>query len=355
MPDKDNRSRPARRRHAKGRARTMAKTDRLTTACPVRVFVAVGLAASLITACIATEDQPAPVPTAVLSSREIERLHQNATEVGDSYWGSWPDSDIHERLTDEVVFWDPSNGDFAIEGKATIAPMLTAWVRFYSAAEPSVERVMLSADAAAYRFAAPSRMWPPWLTEPPEHPPVVFLDVFGLERTTVTRYDVWLEDDSLEMLGYGCFAVDGCPEANEIVDRYLSAWTSRDRVQIAALYAGDATFTDSLLGIDVVGSEAIANLADERFGQNQDVTFETVAVYAQTNDRHAPTDAAPKQGDVIGVAIHHRVIDRDGDEVVIESLTAFELGYRHSDFFEPHPGGLIVREEVFHDSATFAG
>jgi hypothetical protein len=148
---------------------------------------------------------------------------------------------------------------------------------------------------------------------------------------------------------------DTGPEARLIVDRYLNAWTSRDSDRIAALYADDAVFTDSLFGIDAAGSEAIAGLADERFGQNQDLTFETVDVYAQTNDRHAPTDAMPKQGDVIGIAIHHRVVNRDSGAVVLESLAAFELCYRHPDGFEPHPGSLIVREEVFHDPAALAG
>lgn len=304
--------------------------------------------------CTADDGQPSAAPTAVLAVEEIQQLQENATEVADSYWGSWPDSDVHERVADDVVFWDPADGDFTMEGKAAIAPMLRNWVAYFAAADPSVEGIMLSADAAAYRYAAPSVMWPPWSAEPPDHPPVVFWDVIGLEDTTITRYEVWLEDDSLEMLEYGCFATDGCPKAQEIIDRYLGAWTSGESGQIAALYADDAVLTDSLLGIDVVGSDAISSLADERFGSNPDITLEVLAVYAQTNGHYAPTEELPEQGDVIGVALHHRVLARDTADVILESISAFELGYRHSDSFEPHPDGLITREEVFHDSATLS-
>jgi hypothetical protein len=153
----------------------------------------------------------------------------------------------------------------------------------------------------------------------------------------------------------GCFANDGCPKARDIVDRYVSAWTSGESNRIAALHADDAVFSDSLHGIDAIGSEEISSLADERFGSDQEITLEVVAVYARTNDHHAPTEALPEQGAVIGVAIQHRVLTHDTAEVIFESLTAFELGARHSDSFDPHPDGLITREEVFHDSATLAG
>ena len=322
-------------------------TVRRRTTC----LAILSLLVSLIAGCTAGVEQAAGVPTAVLPAEEIRQLQENATEVADSYWGSWPDSDVHERVADDVVFWDPADGDFTMEGKAAIAPMLRNWVAYFAAAEPSVEGIMLSADAAAYRYAAPSVMWPPWSAEPPDHPPVVFWDVIGLEDTTITRYEVWFEDDSLEMLEYGCFATDGCPKAQEIIDRYLSAWSSRDRDQIAALYADDAVFTDSLFGIDALGSDAISSLADMRFGSDEDTTLEVLAVYAQTNGHHVSTEELPEQGDVIGIALHHRVLARDTADVILESITAFELGDRHSDSFEPHPDGLIAREEVFHDPA----
>jgi len=47
-----------------------------------------------------------------------------------------------------------------------------------------------------------------------------------------------------------------------------------------------------------------------------------------------------------------RVLGGETGDVVVESLTAIELGDRHSDRFDPHPDGLIAREEVFDDSAA---
>ena len=45
-----------------------------------------------------------------------------------------------------------------------------------------------------------------------------------------------------------------------IVDRYVTAWTSGDPDQIAALDDDNATFTDSLLRIDAVGPEEISGI-----------------------------------------------------------------------------------------------
>ncbi|MDH3753943.1 MAG: hypothetical protein OEU32_08725 [Acidimicrobiia bacterium] len=115
----------------------------------------------------------------------------------------------------------------------------------------SVEAIFVAADGAAYRVAYPTVVWPPFVPEPPEHPPVVILYVFGFADDTITEYELRFEDETLEMLEFGCFGVDACPEAQAMVNRYVEAWTSGDPEIIASLYADEATFADSVLGIEV--------------------------------------------------------------------------------------------------------
>jgi hypothetical protein len=287
-----------------------------------------------------------------LSVAELQQWRGDATAVADVYWGAWPDTAIVERLADDVAFSMPSDGDF-IEGKSAVGSMLRTFIGYYASAEPSVEAMFLSGDAAAYRIDFPSGLWPPWTAEPPDHPPFVILDVFRFRDTTITDYEVWLEDETLEMAEYGCFAIEGCPEGQAIVDHYIAAWTSGDIDQIAAIYADDAVFTDSLFGIEAVGPEEIGGLADERFGTG-DVTFEVLNVYGQTNGYRAPTEGSPELGRVIGVGIHYRVSAGDTGAPLLESLTTFDLGTRQRESFEPDPHGRITREQIFHDPATLA-
>lgn len=72
-----------------------------------------------------------------------------------------------------------------------------------------------------------------------------------------------------------------------IADRCVTAWTSGDPGQIAALYDDAATFTDSLLRIDAVGPEEVSGMAGARFSQG-DFTLEVVEIYAQTNGPDGP-------------------------------------------------------------------
>ncbi len=151
-----------------------------------------------------------PMPAAALSARDLQLWQATAEEIGDDYWGAWPDTAIVEELADDVVFSMPSDGDL-IEGKGAVGYMLRTFIDYYAAAKPAVEGVFLSADVAAYRVSFRSGMWPPWTAEPPGHPPFVILDVFRFTDGAITDYEVWLEDKTLEMAEYGCFAIDGVP------------------------------------------------------------------------------------------------------------------------------------------------
>ncbi len=289
-----------------------------------------------------------------VSATELQELNEDATEVAASFWGSWPDLAITDRFADDIAFYDPSDGAFTITGKATIVRTLEELHRYWAEADPAVEQVFVATDGAAYRVAYPTVVWPPWVPEPSEHPPVVYLYVLGFADEAITKYEFSFEDETLEMLGFGCFGVDACPEAQVMVDRYAAAWSSGDPDLMAALYAGDATFTDSVLGIEAAGAAEIGGLSERRFGADAPIDIEVIDVYAQTNGYQLPTESSSDSGDVIAIGIHYRVMGGDSDASPGQALATFELGTRRSGGFDPHPEGLITREQAFHvaDSHT---
>lgn len=304
----------------------------------------------LASAACTSDDSRTAMPSSVLSASQIEQRLTEATDFSDSYHASWPDIGAAlDRMVEDVVFYDPADGDFTIEGKASVVPAVRGFANFFSDTEWPVERTFLSADGAAYRVPVAEGLWPYWLTEPPDHAPVVELDEFRFDNGDVTHLTIWFDTDTLEMLEFGCFAIDGCPELQRHVDWYLDAWSSGDVEQIAALYAENATFTDSLLGIDATGPDEISLLSEARFGSGER-NFEVVDVYAQTSGPEPATEDEEYNGPVIAVGIHYRV-SVDG-RTGYESLTTFELGTRQVRGFDLHPQGLITREEVFYDPDT---
>ena len=302
----------------------------------------------------ATTSTTGATTTTHLSEFTVAELAAHAVEFSDAYHRSWPDIDLAlERFANNAVFCDPADGDFIIEGGDAVVPMLRGYAAYMAGVEVVMEEVFVSADGASFRASYGHGYWPPWSVEPADHPPVVGLDVFHFEGDAVTGLDIWFEDDTLEMLGFGCFAANGCPQLATIVDRYVTAWTSGDPSQIAALYDDTATFTDSLLQIDAVGPEEISGIAEARFGEG-DVTLEVVEIYAQTDGPDAPTNTDSEIGEVIAVGLHYRVSSPSADFTSFESLTTFEFGTRQANGFTPHPEGLITREEVFHNPDSLA-
>jgi len=228
-----------------------------------------------------------------------------AVRFSESFWGSWPDVEgALEAFADDVVFYDPADGDFVIAGKDVLVPMLRGFVEYYATVDPVVEQVFVSGGAAAYRVSLGHGFWPPWSVEPVDHPRIIELAEVHFVGDAVTGYDVWFEDDTLGTTGFGCFAANGCPDLATVVDRYVATWTSGDPGHIAALYDENATFTDSFLQIDAVGLEEISGIATARFGQG-DVTLEVVEIYAQTNGPDVPTDTNSEVGEVIAVGLHY--------------------------------------------------
>jgi ketosteroid isomerase-like protein len=279
-------------------------------------------------------------PKAVLSEAEVQERQAEAISFVDRTLGAWPNlSQFYAEFADGVTFSNPTTADY-VEGKDSVAALFQAMTTWFYDVEVEPTRVFISAGDAACDNVF-HNLWPPWVIEPPEHPPVHQLDLIQFQDGQVIDYTIMFSEETQEMTDMGCFAVDKCPELREIVDKYLLAWSSRNEAQVAALYAEEAVFSDSMLGLEAVGSGAIADLADKRFGSTGDITLDEIGLYAQTNGSDAPTDEQPELRGIVGVGIHYRWNALvDGASAAVESLTTFEVGSQ----------GLITREEVFHDA-----
>ena len=322
----------------------------------LKAYVALALAATmsvLVSACDSNKNATS-VPGLVLSGAEVRQWESEATALGDRYHNAWPDvGEAFADFAEDATFYDPTDGDFLIEGKALIVSAHQAMAGFFVTMDTQTTGVYLAAEDAAYTVDW-INLWPPWVPEPPDHPPVGGIEVFHVNDGLVTNQDLWFTEETLKMTGLGCFAAGGCStELREIADRYVKAWSSGDRDLVAALYSKDAVFSDSMFGLKTEGASSIGDLADRRFLTNGDITLEVLRLYAQTNHYLPPTEASPDLGRIIGVGIHYRwTVTIDGKVTTAESLTTFEFGTRHGKAFDIDPSTLITREEVFHDPAS---
>ena len=285
--------------------------------------------------------QGADPPIEAMSKAEIQAWQTETFDFFDKNMAKWPEIDLFlATLADDSTFVDPSDGNFLVEGKAQIKALLKLTTLICPDVEVETSRMFISKDGAAYDNIW-LNLWPPWVPEPSEHPPVHELDLIRFQDGLVKSFSIMFSKGTLEMTGFGCFAVEECPELQEIVDKYLSAWSSGDDEQVADLYSEEAVFSDSIRGMAAVGPEAIANLAEQRFGSIRDIKLEEIGLYTQTNGPHAPIDEQPEKGGIIGVGIHYRWYTIvEGASIEIESLTTFNLDSQ----------GLITGEEVFHDA-----
>lgn len=148
----------------------------------------------------------------------------------------------------------------------------------------------------------------------------------------MTSWDHWFSAPMLEMGSSGCFAPGrgGSEQLQEIVDRYQKAWSSGDKAQIAALYRQDASFSDTMLGLQAQGPAAIAELSDKRFGSASKITFKLIDLYALTNGPDPPTEQLPDQGAIVGLGIHYRrTLAVEGTPKTVEGT--HHLRTRHLD------------------------
>jgi hypothetical protein len=328
-----------------------------TTAAPTTTMAVTATQAVTTTTQAVTTTTVALVP---MSTAEICQWKTDAVAFADGFYGQYGDANAtFPELAADVSFYDPCDGDFLTVGKEPIASM----IRDLSTGIPDfgaeVEGIYLSAGGATCQVAE-AKLWPPWLAEPADHPPARLMQVFRFEDGLVASWDLLFSAATLEMVQVAVFAPGkgGSEQLQEIADRYLGAWASGDKGRIAALYHADATFSDTVLGLQAQGADAIAELGEKRFGAGSPVTFEVIDFWVQTNGPAPPTDELPKDGAIIGVGIHYRSnLVVDGKPSAVEGLTTFELGTWTGNAFDPDPNGLITREEVFYhtDSLLASG
>jgi ketosteroid isomerase-like protein len=309
--------------------------------------VIAGLA--MLTTCVA--ETTATMPGPIESPSEIERLASDATSFAEQHLEAWPDIDAFAaNYSTDYRFADPTWSDFRT-GRDTVISMLRAWESMTDYTI-DVTAEYISADGAAFEETWPGLQPPMPL---PSEPPVASgLIVYTFSDGQIAGEDIWYRTKDNVAYGIGCFAVDDCPDLQDTVDRYVSAWADRDPDAIASLYHQDAAFSDTLLGLSASRQDAIGELADTRFGSNEGLTIEVLDLYAWTDGTTAPSRSNPDAGQLVGIAIHYRATT-NGTPTTQEAVTTLELGTKTDTGIEPDPEGLIYHEEVYHSPATLVG
>ena len=294
-------------------------------------------------------ENPTGLPAPLLSQPEIEQLASRATSFAEDHLEQWPDIDAFmANYTDDYTYADPTWSDYRV-GSEDIVSMWRLWESMTNYTI-DVTAEYVSADGAAFEETWPG-LQPP-MSLPPNPPVASGLDVYTFEDSRVASNDLWYRAEDNVAYGIGCFAVDSCPALQDTVDRYVTAWAEKDPTAIAGLYSEDATFSDSVFGLDATGQDVIVGLADQRFGSSDGLQIEVLDLYAWTAGTTPPTpDFRPEAGRLIGVAIHYRAT-LDGTSEVQEAVTTLELGVKTGTGFDVDPDGLIHHEVVYHSPET---
>ena len=232
------------------------------------VLLAVAVACSGVTACA---DDEVAVPTAVLTASEIDQLADAAQAHAVEHIEAWPDVEAFIAADAEDLWGvDPTHSDIQHFDRVT---SLGYWQEWANLTDYRIEvgDIFVSVDGAAYEEAWPG-LWPsdinlvglaPEVTAPKDPDGQRALEVYRFADGKVIRSDAWYPPRDNELFGWGCSAF------RQAVDRYVTAWSSHDPDVIAALYADDAVFVDSMLGLAESGATAIGDLADTRFGAGE--------------------------------------------------------------------------------------
>ena len=298
------------------------------------------------------------LPAPAVSAPEIERLSAEADAFAERHMGAWPDVEAYSAVyAEDVTGADPSGRD-SDGGKQAWLAMWRAWERLTDYTI-EVTDTFISTDGAAYKEFWRG-LWPTDVGYPvagPRNAGMSYFETFAFEEGLVVESDVWWYPKDNERVGFGCFAVDGCPVLHGTVDRYIAAWTSRDAGAIAALYSDEAHFTDSLLGLEAAGPESIGNLALSRFGSTGSIEIDVLDVFSWTDGYGQPSESDPTHGSLIGVAIHYRATVGNGRvEQVQEAVATLELCHRYVSnlytYTDPDPAGLIHREVVYQEPSS---
>jgi len=158
------------------------------------------------------------------------------------------------------------------------------------------------------------------------------------------------------MFPLGCFRDQGCSDQyQQLVNGYISAWSSGDAAQIAALYRDDAVFTDSMLGLSAEGAQEIGQLGQSRFSPGADIRIDVLDRFVQTNGYGQPYSKHPFVGAIIAAPFQCRVtMTVNGQPTSLESFTFLRYASWTPAGLDTDPDGRIIEERVFHDAASLA-
>jgi hypothetical protein len=146
----------------------------------------------------------------VLTAADLAQWESDASAFADRYYGAWPDVDLtFAEFTDDATFYDPTSEDVLVEGRRLIVAMWRPFLAYWPDIEVIRTGMFLSADGAAYPVIL-HNLWPPWSTEPPDHPPMEAVEVLRFEASLAAGFDIWYPEEMLEMTDSGCFAGAGC-------------------------------------------------------------------------------------------------------------------------------------------------
>lgn len=298
------------------------------------------------------------VPTLAsgLSTTDISQADADVRAFAESYYGAQPNADeVAPQVADDATFYDPTDGDW-ITGKSSIWQLMMTISGAFPDLAYRVTDVFVSADGALYQLEADG-LWPPWVATPPNHPPVHEIQAVHLADGLLSSTELAFPVSEMEMFPLGCFRDQGCSDQyQQLVNGYISAWSSGDAAQIAALYRDDAVFTDSLLGLSAQGAHQIGQLAQTRFGAEGQVNLEVVDKYAQTYGYGVAYSKHPYVGAVIAAPIRYRAtMTVSGQPTTRESFTFLRFAsWTPAAGLSTEPDGRIVEERVFHDAASLS-
>lgn len=308
--------------------------------------------------------QPPTLPTAVLSAEDLSAWQSDVDGFVEDFNAASHDAQAaYAEFTEDAAVVDPTNSDYRIAPKSEV---VSRWADFISEFPEYSARTAdgyLGLAAGAYPTevgGVPAEMGAV-LDDGVLHELRVFR--FAEDReTTATTLELWYRLEDAEALQSGCLLPGGCgPEVRDFVDRYLAAWSSRDETEIASLYSSEATFADSLLGIEATGADEIGILSDQRFGSASTPACSPTEIYVQTNDGDPSSsdNIGPEAGKIIGVALVYRCSLSGDTAYAIRAVSLLLFGTRPPEDVpaELDPDGLIVREEVLYnlDSLTATG
>lgn len=296
-----------------------------------------------------------PTIAPVMSTEAIHQVDADRRAFGERYFGALPDVQaVSPQLADDATFYDPTDGDL-YRGRNLMERLLLTVQGSYPDLDYTIMNVYLSSDGALYQLEA-TGLWPPWVPTPPDHPPVHEIQAVRLEDGLLGYTEFAFPVDEMEMFPLGCFRDHGCSDQYEqLVNGYVSAWSSGDAAQIAALYRDDAVFTDSMLGLSAHGAPEIGQLAQTRFGGASDVSIEVLNSYTQTNGYAYPYSKHPYVGAIIAAVVGYRATATvNGQAASLDSFTFLRFASWTPAGLDTDPDGRIVEERVFHDAASLS-